>query len=75
VIDEIPLTTHGKLDRRALPVITAVVRSDRAPRTPTERRVAAVYAELFGRDDITAGSSFFDLGGHSLLAARLVTTL
>ncbi|MGC5255993.1 amino acid adenylation domain-containing protein [Gordonia sp. DT218] len=75
VIDEVPLTAHGKLDRDALPDISAVARSERAPRTPTEQRVAAVYAELFGRDDITAGSSFFDLGGHSLLAARLVTTL
>ncbi|MYR07112.1 amino acid adenylation domain-containing protein [Gordonia sp. SID5947] len=75
VIDEIPLTAHGKLDRGALPDIGAVAQSDREPATPTERRVAAVYAELFGRDDISAGSSFFDLGGHSLLAARLVTTL
>ena len=75
VIDEVPLTTHGKLDRDALPIITVRPRDDREPQTPTEKRIAAVYAELFGRDDILAGASFFDLGGHSLLAARLVTTL
>ncbi|MXP22007.1 amino acid adenylation domain-containing protein [Gordonia sp. HNM0687] len=75
VIDEVPLTTHGKLDRDALPIISARPRDDRAPQTPTEKRIAAVYGELFGSDDISAGSSFFDLGGHSLLAARLVTTL
>lgn len=75
MIDEVPLTTHGKLDREALPILSTSAADDRAPRTPTEKRIAAVFAGLFGRDDITAGSSFFDLGGHSLLAARLVTTL
>lgn len=74
-IDEIPLTVHGKLDRDALPIISPTPRSDRGPRTPTEKRIAAVYAEIFGHDEIGAQSSFFDLGGHSLLAARLVTTL
>ncbi|MDL9946670.1 amino acid adenylation domain-containing protein [Gordonia sp. ABSL11-1] len=75
MIDEVPLTTHGKLDREALPILSTSAADDRAPRTPTEKRIAGVFAGLFGRDDITAGSSFFDLGGHSLLAARLVTTL
>ncbi|GAB90329.1 non-ribosomal peptide synthetase [Gordonia rhizosphera] len=75
VIDEVPLTVHSKLDRDALPIPTTAPRSDRAPQTPTEKRIAAVYAEIFGTADITAGSSFFDLGGHSLLAARLVTIL
>ncbi|MFW0783148.1 amino acid adenylation domain-containing protein [Gordonia sp. CPCC 206044] len=74
-IDEVPLTVHGKLDRDALPIIVAAPQSVRAPETPTEKRIAAVYAGIFGTDDISAGSSFFDLGGHSLLAARLVTTL
>lgn len=74
-IAEVPLTVHGKLDREALPIISVSPRSDRAPSTPTEKRVAAVYAEIFGHDEIGAESSFFDLGGHSLLAARLVTIL
>lgn len=76
VIDEVPLTVHGKLDRDALPLVAAAsVADDRVPQTPTEKRIAAVFGEIFARDDVGAGASFFDLGGHSLLAARLVTTL
>ncbi|MBB4856371.1 mycobactin peptide synthetase MbtE [Mycobacteroides chelonae] len=73
VIPEIPLTTSGKLDKRALPALDALVdRVFRAPTTPTERRMCAIYAHLFGRAEISLDDSFFELGGHSLLAARLV---
>ncbi|MEV0031839.1 amino acid adenylation domain-containing protein [Nocardia sp. NPDC050793] len=76
VIDEVPLTAHGKLDKRALPAPElAVARSYREPKTPTEIRVAALYAALFTRDRIGADDSFFELGGHSLLAARLITMI
>ncbi|RMI28370.1 non-ribosomal peptide synthetase [Nocardia stercoris] len=74
VIDEIPLTAHGKLDRRALPEpLPAVARTYREPSTPVETRVAAIYRGLFERERIGADDSFFELGGHSLLAARLIT--
>ncbi|MBB5912925.1 mycobactin peptide synthetase MbtE [Nocardia transvalensis] len=73
VIDEIPLTEHGKLARRALPPPAPVsVELYREPVTATEIRLAEVFGELFGRDRVGAGDSFFDLGGHSLLAARLL---
>ncbi|WP_347957012.1 amino acid adenylation domain-containing protein [Gordonia aichiensis] len=75
VIDEVPLTVHGKLDRTALPVPALAAPDFVPPATPTQRRVAAVFAELFGGRTIGADDSFFDLGGHSLLAARLVTAL
>ncbi|MFR9752289.1 amino acid adenylation domain-containing protein [Nocardia sp. 004] len=76
VIDAVPLTAHGKLDKRALPAPElAVAREYRAPRTPTEIRVAALYATLFAREQIGADDSFFELGGHSLLAARLITMI
>ena len=75
LIDEVPLTAHGKLDESALPVPAAAEQVFRAPDTPTEQRVAAVFATLFGTDRISADDSFFSLGGHSLLAARLVTAL
>ncbi|WP_435590584.1 amino acid adenylation domain-containing protein [Nocardia sp. bgisy118] len=76
VIDEVPLTAHGKLDKRALPTPElAVARAYREPKTPTEIRVAALYAALFTRDRIGADDSFFELGGHSLLAARLITMI
>ncbi|GGL23303.1 non-ribosomal peptide synthetase [Nocardia jinanensis] len=73
VIDEIPLTEHGKLDKRALPAPqrfgTARVRP---PGTPTETRLAALFGEIFGCEGVGAHDSFFELGGHSLLANRLV---
>ena len=76
VIDEVPLTAHGKLDRRALPEpILMVAREYRAPTTPTERRVAALFGRIFGKERVGADDSFFELGGHSLLAARLVTQI
>lgn len=76
VISDIPLTVHGKLDKRALPAPTPVnARSYRAPATATQRRVCAVFGRLFGVERVGIDDSFFDLGGHSLLAARLVAQI
>ncbi|MGW5105825.1 amino acid adenylation domain-containing protein [Nocardia sp. NPDC004123] len=76
VIDEIPLTVNGKLDKRALPApAPAVERVHRAPATATERRLCAIYTQLFGIPTVGADDSFFELGGHSLLAARLVAQI
>ncbi|NNH71822.1 non-ribosomal peptide synthetase [Nocardia uniformis] len=76
VIDEIPLTVNGKLDKRALPATTpAVERAHREPATATERRMCAIFAQLFSVDRVGAEDSFFELGGHSLLAARLVAQI
>lgn len=76
VISDIPLTVHGKLDKRALPAPTPVnARGYRAPATATERRVCAVFGRLFGSERVGVDDSFFDLGGHSLLAARLVAQI
>ncbi|WP_084534945.1 non-ribosomal peptide synthetase [Nocardia yamanashiensis] len=76
VIDEIPLTVNGKLDKRALPAATpAVERTHRAPATATERRLCAIFGALFGIGKVGAEDSFFELGGHSLLAARLVAQI
>lgn len=76
VIPEIPLTTSGKLDKRALPAPNPMAgREFRVPRTSTERRICAIFADLFGRDAVSVDDSFFELGGHSLLAARLVAQI
>ncbi|MBF6171472.1 amino acid adenylation domain-containing protein [Nocardia blacklockiae] len=76
VIEEIPLTEHGKLDRRALPrPARAGVELYREPVTATEIRLAELFGELFGVDRVGADDSFFDLGGHSLLAARLLAAI
>ncbi|WP_068273905.1 non-ribosomal peptide synthetase [Aldersonia kunmingensis] len=76
VIDAVPLTAHGKLDKRALPAPAfAEAASYREPETPTERRIAGLFGTLFTLDRVGADDSFFDLGGHSLLAARLITMI
>jgi mycobactin peptide synthetase MbtE len=76
MIPEIPLTTSGKLNKRALPAPTPVaVGSYREPATPTERRMCSIFARLFGCERVGAEDSFFRLGGHSLLAARLVAQI
>ncbi|TFV58414.1 amino acid adenylation domain-containing protein [Mycobacterium sp. PS03-16] len=76
VLDEIPITAHGKIDRAALPhPEIASVTAFRDPVTDTERQVAGLFAELLGRDRIGADDSFFELGGHSLLATKLVAAV
>ncbi|RIR17421.1 non-ribosomal peptide synthetase [Mycobacteroides abscessus] len=76
VIPEIPLTTSGKLDKRALPTPDALTeRAFRLPVTPTGRRMCAIYSHLFGKERVGLDDSFFELGGHSLLAARLVAQI
>ena len=74
IIDEIPLTEHGKLDRRALPAPElAGAELFREPDTAVEARIAEMFGQMLGREPIGADDSFFDLGGHSLLATRLLS--
>ncbi|MDQ8023286.1 MAG: amino acid adenylation domain-containing protein [Moraxellaceae bacterium] len=67
-----PLTANGKLDRGALPA-PAVQMGESAPRTPTERELAALYAQVLELDaQVGAEADFFGLGGDSLSAVRLL---
>ncbi|WP_097974355.1 non-ribosomal peptide synthetase [Streptomyces sp. gb14] len=80
VLDQLPVTGNGKLDRKALPApgADAYAQGPRtALRTPTERIVAAAWAGLLGLDEtgIGADDNFFELGGHSLLIALLIARL
>ncbi|MDT5090562.1 MAG: mycobactin peptide synthetase MbtE, partial [Mycobacterium sp.] len=76
VIDEIPITAHGKIDRPALPAPEIIAKAQyREPATVTERRVAALFSDLLGHDRVGVDDSFFDLGGHSLVATKLVTAI
>ncbi|MEU2103208.1 amino acid adenylation domain-containing protein [Nocardia sp. NPDC019255] len=73
VLAEIPLTAHGKLDRRALPEpVRGAAHAYREPSTAGEIRLAEQYARILGLDRVGADDSFFELGGHSLLANRLL---
>jgi amino acid adenylation domain-containing protein len=73
VLDRLPLTDNGKLDRRALPAPEVRAGgSDQRPRTPRQQALSELFAAVLGVDSVGIHESFFDLGGHSLLAARLV---
>jgi amino acid adenylation domain-containing protein/non-ribosomal peptide synthase protein (TIGR01720 family) len=76
-IPALPLTPHGKVDRKALP---APERhggdgEDPALLTPVEEILAGIWAELFGLERVGAADHFFALGGHSLLATQVMSRL
>ncbi|MQY25999.1 non-ribosomal peptide synthase/polyketide synthase [Nocardia aurantia] len=76
VIDEVPLTAGGKLDRKALPdpeFASAV--EYLAPTNERERVLAGLFAEILGLDRVGIDDDFFALGGHSLLATRLTSKI
>ncbi|RFM33510.1 non-ribosomal peptide synthetase [Chitinophaga silvisoli] len=74
-LDHIPLTSNGKVDRKALPDPEAAELSTGveyiAPRNPIESQLLSVWEEVLGRTGISVKDNFFDLGGHSLKATRL----
>jgi amino acid adenylation domain-containing protein/non-ribosomal peptide synthase protein (TIGR01720 family)/FkbM family methyltransferase len=79
MLDRLPLTRHGKVDRSALPEPEELERRQGeacvAPRTPFEDLLAALFADVLRMDRVGVEESFFDLGGHSLLATQLMSRL
>ncbi|WP_084531884.1 non-ribosomal peptide synthetase [Nocardia miyunensis] len=77
VLESIPLTPVGKLDRAALPMpdFTETHRPYLAPRTPVEDSVAEVFAEVLGVERVGVDQSFFELGGNSLSATKVISRI
>ena len=78
--ESFPRTASGKVDRRRLAERVGSVEPARetpyeAPRTSREKQIAALWADLLGRERVGARDNFFELGGHSLLAARFTVKL
>lgn len=76
VLDEIPITPHGKIDRDALPAPdSGTVTERREAQTPTQRAVSVLFAQVLGTAVVGIDDSFEALGGHSLLASKLSATI
>ncbi len=73
VLEKLPLTSHGKVDRSALPPppSSAAARTAR-PRTPTEQRLLPLWRDILAQREISLDDNFFELGGHSITALRLM---
>ncbi|MCF5707191.1 amino acid adenylation domain-containing protein, partial [Pseudomonas syringae] len=75
LLDTLPLSANGKLDRRALPAPDAtafVSQAYEAPRGVIETTLASLWSKLLGVDRVGRHDHFFELGGHSLLAVKLI---
>jgi amino acid adenylation domain-containing protein len=71
VLDRLPLTANGKVDRAALPAPRLPARAGRAPQTPAEQLVAGALARILGTGRVGADDGFFELGVNSLQVMRL----
>ncbi|MDZ5604327.1 amino acid adenylation domain-containing protein [Pseudomonas sp. RP23018S] len=75
LLDALPLTANGKLDRRALPTLDqhGSQRGYVAPRSPLEQRIAAIWQSTLNRPQISLDDNFFELGGDSILSIQVVS--
>ncbi|MBA2674104.1 non-ribosomal peptide synthetase, partial [Ramlibacter sp.] len=78
LLDAFPLTSNGKIDRKALPAPEAGAQAGRAYEAPlgdTEEKIATAWSQLLGVERVGRNDNFFALGGHSLLAVNLIEQL
>ena len=75
LLDKLPLTANGKIDRRGLPAPTRQGADENivAPRTPTEVALAEIWREVLRVERVGIHDNFFELGGHSLLMTQVIT--
>ncbi len=79
ILDQLPLSPNGKIDRKALPEPDAkrpeLEGGYVAPRTPVEEKLAEIWAEVLKVEKVGVYDNFFDLGGHSLMATRILSQI
>lgn len=77
LMDQLPLTSNGKVNRRALPAydISAMQETYVAPTTVTEKQLVKIWEALLGVEQVGLYDNFFHLGGHSLMVLRLINQL
>ncbi|MEH2001258.1 MAG: amino acid adenylation domain-containing protein [Nostoc sp.] len=78
VLESLPLTSNGKVDRRALPkpeLDSKLLEKFVAPRTPIEEMLAQIWAQVLKVEQVSIYDNFFELGGHSLLATQLLSRI
>lgn len=79
LLDKLPLTANGKVDRSRLPAPTAdrpdFGEGPSLPRTPTEEILLQIWSEVLKLSQVGIRENFFDLGGHSLLATQIVARI
>jgi hypothetical protein len=75
VLDELPLTSSGKIDRKALPAPVFAATPFQAPQTQTEEILAGIYAQVLGLDRVGVDDSFFELGGDSILSMQVIAAI
>jgi len=76
VVDDLPLTANGKIDRRALPAPDySSIMDGRDPRSLREELLCGLFAEILGVSSVSIDDNFFDRGGHSLLVTRLISRM
>jgi amino acid adenylation domain-containing protein len=79
MIDALPLTQNGKVDRQALPIPDVTTgRSDglfKSPHTPVEEMLAGIWSRVLGVEKVGVSDNFFEMGGHSLQATRVISRM